>query len=134
AMALYTRRDHYGHDIGINTRELYRVSRLVSRYTGMMVQPNKAIVGDNAFAHEAGIHQDGVIKHKGTYEIMNAELVGREAGVLVMGKHSGRNAFRKALAELGHTDLDDASVNKLFHEFKDLADRKGHVTADDIAA
>ena len=102
AMALYTRRDHYGHDIGINTRELYRASRLVSRYTGMMVQSNKAIVGENAFAHEAGIHQDGVIKHKGTYEIMNAELVGREAGVLVMGKHSGRNAFRQRLEELGY--------------------------------
>lgn len=134
AMALYTRRDHYGHDIGINTREIYRVSRLVSRYTGMMVPANKAVVGDNAFAHEAGIHQDGVIKHKDTYEIMNAELVGREAGVLVMGKHSGRNAFRQRLAELGYEDLSSEQLNDLFKQFKDLADVKQSVTTEDIRA
>ncbi len=134
AMALYTRRDHYGHDIGINTREIYRVSRLVSRYTGMMVPPNKAIVGDNAFAHESGIHQDGVIKHKSTYEIMNAELVGREAGVLVMGKHSGRNAFRQRLAELGYEDLSQEQLNDLFKQFKDLADVKQSVTTEDLRA
>ena len=134
AMALYTRRDHYGHDIGINTREIYRVSRLVSRYTGMMVPPNKAIVGDNAFAHESGIHQDGVIKHKDTYEIMNAELVGREAGVLVMGKHSGRNAFRQRLGELGYPDLSQEQLEALFKQFKDLADLKQSVTSEDIRA
>ncbi len=134
AMALYTRADHYGHDIGINTRELYRVSRLVSRYTGMVVQPNKAIVGENAFAHEAGIHQDGVIKYKGTYEIMNAELVGREAGVLVMGKHSGRNAFRQRLAELGYEELDKEQLNDLFTQFKQLADVKQSVTTEDLRA
>lgn len=133
-MALYTRRDHYGVDIGINTRELYRISRLVARHTGMAVAPNKAIVGENAFAHEAGIHQDGVLKHKDTYEIMNAELVGRDAGVLVMGKHSGRNAFRKTLADLGYPELDDDTVNRLFRQFKDLCDRKRHVTSDDIVA
>ena len=134
AMALYTRRDHYGHDIGINTREIYRVSRLVSRYTGMVVQPNKAVVGENAFAHEAGIHQDGVIKNKSTYEIMNAELVGREAGVLVMGKHSGRNAFRQRLGELGYEDLKPEQLNDLFKQFKELADLKQAVTTDDIRA
>lgn len=134
AMALYTRADHYNADIGINTKEIYSTSRLVSRYTGMMVPPNKAIVGDNAFAHESGIHQDGVIKHKQTYEIMNAELVGREAGVLVMGKHSGRNAFRQRLTELGYTDLEDDQLNSLFKQFKDLADRKQKVTNDDISA
>ncbi len=133
-MALYTRRDHYGHDIGINTRELYRVSRLVARHTGMAVQANKAIVGENAFAHEAGIHQDGVLKHKDTYEIMNAELVGRDAGVLVMGKHSGRNAFRRTLADLGYPELEADTLNRLFREFKDLCDRKQHVTTDDIRA
>lgn len=134
AMALYTRSDYYGLETGINTRELYRVSRLVSRYTGMAVPPNKAIVGDNAFAHEAGIHQDGVLKHKGTYEIMNAELVGREAGVLVMGKHSGRNAFRKTLGDLGYPKLADEQINKLFRQFKDLCDRKSLVTTEDIRA
>jgi 2-isopropylmalate synthase len=134
AMALYTRADHYNVDMGINTKEIYSTSRLVSRYTGMMVPPNKAIVGDNAFAHESGIHQDGVIKHKQTYEIMNAELVGREAGVLVMGKHSGRNAFRQRLTELGYTDLEDDQLNSLFKQFKDLADRKQKITNDDISA
>ena len=141
-MALYTRKDHYGADIGINTQELYNVSRLVQRHTGMMVPPNKAIVGDNAFAHESGIHQDGVLKHKQTYEIMNAELVGREAGVLVMGKHSGRHAFKKALTDMGYdleNDVPDYgisadSVDVLFKRFKDLADRKGAVNTDDIRA
>ncbi len=134
AMALYTRRDHYQTDIGINTRELYRMSRLVARHTGMTVAPNKAIVGENAFAHEAGIHQDGVLKHKDTYEIMNAELVGRDAGVLVMGKHSGRNAFRKTLADLGYEEMPADTVNTLFRQFKDLCDRKSFVTTDDILA
>ncbi len=133
-MALYTRKDHYGHEIGINTRELYYVSRLVQRHTGMNVPPNKAIVGDNAFAHEAGIHQDGVLKNKETYEIMNAELVGREAGILVMGKHSGRNAFRNRLAELGYTEFDKDKLNDLFKQFKDLADAKQSITNEDLLA
>ncbi|GGR63992.1 2-isopropylmalate synthase [Deinococcus seoulensis] len=133
-MAFHTRRDHYGLETGIRTRELYRASRLVSRLSGMPVQPNKAIVGDNAFAHESGIHQDGVIKARETYEIMNAELVGREAAVLVMGKHSGRAAFRKALNDLGYADLPDDKVQHLFTRFKDLADRKGQIFADDLRA
>ena len=140
-MAIHTRRDHYRAHTGIQTRELYRVSRLVSRLTGMPVAPNKAVVGDNAFAHESGIHQDGVLKHKETYEIMNAELVGREAAVMVMGKHSGRAAFRKALQDLGydtdgHNDggLNDTALNALFVRFKELADRKGQIFADDLHA
>lgn len=140
-MAIHTRGDHYRAETGIHTREIYRVSRLVSRLTGMPVPPNKAVVGDNAFAHESGIHQDGVLKHKETYEIMNAELVGREAAVMVMGKHSGRAAFRKALQDLGYvTDgtadhgLNEEAVNLLFTRFKELADRKGQIYADDLRA
>ncbi|MBZ9749525.1 2-isopropylmalate synthase [Deinococcus sp. HMF7604] len=133
-MAFHTRRDHYGLETTIRTRELYRASRLVSRLSGMPVQPNKAVVGDNAFAHESGIHQDGVLKARETYEIMNAELVGREAAVLVMGKHSGRAAFRKALTDLGYADLPDDKVQHLFGRFKDLADRKGQIYSDDLRA
>ena len=134
AMALYTRADHYGASIGINTREIYRVSKLVERHTGMLVPPNKAVVGENAFSHEAGIHQDGVIKHRATYEIMNAELVGRDAGVLVMGKHSGRRAFRKTLADLGYANVPDQRLDAVFARFKDLCDRKSRVTNEDIRA
>lgn len=133
-MAFHTRADAYPFTTGIRTRELYRASRLVSRLSGMPVQPNKAIVGDNAFAHESGIHQDGVIKARETYEIMNAELVGREAAVLVMGKHSGRAAFRKALTDLGYAEMSDERVKSLFARFKDLADRKGQIYADDLRA
>ena len=133
-MAINTRRDFWEHETGINTRELYRSSRLVSSLTGMVVPPNKAVVGDNAFAHESGIHQDGVIKALETYEIMSAELVGRKAGELVMGKHSGRNAFRQRLKELGYDGLSDEQVNALFKQFKDLADLKQTVTNDDIQA
>ncbi len=140
-MAIHTRRDHYQAETEIRTRELYRVSKLVSRLTGMPVPPNKAVIGDNAFAHESGIHQDGVLKHKETYEIMNAELVGREAAVMVMGKHSGRAAFRKALSDLGydtdgHSDrgFNDEALNALFVRFKELADRKGQIYADDLHA
>jgi len=133
-MALRTRRDFWQHETSIDTRELYRSSRMVSAMTGMLVPPNKAVVGDNAFAHEAGIHQDGVIKALETYEIMSAETVGRDAGVLVMGKHSGRRAFRKTLADLGYDNLDDDKVNAVFKQFKDLCDRKSHVTHEDIRA
>src|SRR5690606_7448642 len=124
AMALYTRADHYGVKIGINTREIYRVSKLVERHTGMLVPANKAVVGENAFAHESGIHQDGVIKNRATYEIMNAELVGRDAAVLVMGKHSGRRAFRKTLEELGYANVSEERLNAVFARFKELCDRK----------
>ena len=133
-MALETRRDFWDHDTGIDTREIYRSSRLVSMYTGMVVPPNKAIVGDNAFAHESGIHQDGIIKAVETYEIMSAETVGRDPGVLVMGKHSGRRAFRKTLDDLGYANLEDEQINLLFREFKNLCDRKQAVTTDDIRA
>jgi 2-isopropylmalate synthase len=132
-MAFHTRKDHYGFETGIRTREIYRASRLVSRLSGMPVQPNKGVVGDNAFAHESGIHQDGVIKARETYEIMNAELVGREAAVLVMGKHSGRAAFRKALTDLGY-EVDEEKVKPLFARFKDMADRKGQIFSDDLRA
>jgi 2-isopropylmalate synthase len=132
-MALHTRRDLWGHETGIRTRELYRTSRMVSMYTGVMVPPNKAVIGENAFAHEAGIHQDGVIKALETYEIMSAETVGRDAGVLVMGKHSGRRAFRKTLSDMGF-ELEDERVNALFKQFKDLCDRKQKVTSEDIRA
>ena len=133
-MALETRKDVWGHETGIDTREIYRASRMVSMMTGMVVPPNKAVVGDNAFAHESGIHQDGVIKAVETYEIMSAETVGRDAGVLVMGKHSGRRAFRKTLEELGYEELPKDKVDALFHQFKDLCDRKTSVTSEDIRA
>lgn len=133
-MVIHTRRDFWAHQTGINTRELYRTSRLVSSLTGMVVPPNKAIVGDNAFAHESGIHQDGVIKAIETYEIMSAEQVGRKAGELVLGKHSGRNAFKQRLKELGYEGLNDEQVNTLFKQFKDLADLKQTITNDDILA
>ncbi len=131
-MAMNTRHDFWGHETGINTKELYRSSRMVSSYTGMAVPPNKAVVGDNAFAHESGIHQDGVIKAVETYEIMSAETVGRHAGVLVMGKHSGRRAFRQSLSDLGYETLDDEQMNALFRQFKDLCDVKRSVTTEDI--
>ena len=133
-MALETRKDFWEHGTAIDTREIYRTSRLVSMYTGMVVPPNKAVVGDNAFAHEAGIHQDGIIKAVETYEIMSAETVGRDAGVLVMGKHSGRRAFRKTLDDLGYGTLADEQINALFREFKNLCDRKQTVTSEDIRA
>jgi len=133
-MALETRKDAWGHETNIRTRELYRSSRMVSMMTGMVVPPNKAVVGDNAFAHESGIHQDGVIKAIETYEIMSADTVGRDAGVLVMGKHSGRRAFRKTLEELGYEELAKDKVDALFHQFKDLCDRKSSVTSEDIRA
>lgn len=131
-MALNTRQDFWEHHTGIHTREIYRSSKLVSMYTGMVVPPNKAIVGDNAFAHESGIHQDGVIKALETYEIMSAESVGRDAGVLIMGKHSGRRAFRQTLAELGYEAMPEDELNAVFKRFKDLCDSKHHVTSDDI--
>ena len=133
-MALDTRRDHWGHQHGLNTKEIFRASRMVSMYTGTLVPPNKAIVGENAFSHEAGIHQDGVLKAIETYEIMSAETVGRNAGVLVMGKHSGRRAFRQTLADLGYSALEDKDVNLLFRQFKELCDRKQTVTTEDIQA
>jgi len=132
-MAMKTRRDCYRYETGIDSRELYRTSRLLQSMTGVSVQPNKAIVGANAFAHEAGIHQDGMLKHHTTYEIMRPEDVGVPATALVLGKHSGRAAFRSRLEFLGFK-LTDAEINSAFKRFKDLADRKKSVTDFDLEA
>ncbi|MEJ2384730.1 MAG: 2-isopropylmalate synthase [Xanthomonadales bacterium] len=132
-MALRTRHDRYGLETGIDTTKLYPASRIVSAVTGSRVQPNKAIVGRNAFAHEAGIHQDGVLKHAETYEIMRPESVGVPENNLVLGKHSGRHAFSKRLETLGYT-VDRESLEDLFTRFKALADRKKSVYDEDIEA
>src|ERR671937_423858 len=132
-MLLHTRESSVGLWTGANTREIARTSRLVSRLTGYPVQPNKAIVGRNAFAHEAGIHQDGVLKERTTYEIMDATTIGLETNALVLGKHSGRHALRNALEELGF-QVDGASLNTAFKRFKELADKKKKVTALDLEA
>src|SRR5437660_8089489 len=129
-MLLHTRQSSVGLWTGINTREIARTSRLVSRLTGYPVQPNKAIVGRNAFAHEAGIHQDGVLKERLTYEIMDATTIGLETNSIVLGKHSGRHALRKALEELGYK-VEGAALNTAFKRFKDVADKKKKVTALD---
>jgi 2-isopropylmalate synthase len=133
-MALHTRPQVFGLATNVDTRQLTRTSRMVSAYTGMVVQPNKAIVGANAFAHEAGIHQDGMLKSALTYEIMQPETVGLTASKLVLGKHSGRHAFRVRLNELGYGDLSDEDVNMAFERFKRLADRKKVVADADIEA
>ena len=133
AMALRTRNDLMPYHTGINTEVITKASRLVSAITGFVVQPNKAIVGANAFAHESGIHQDGMLKHAGTYEIMTPESVGLTRSTLVMGKHSGRHAFRTKLKELGF-ELGDNALNDAFQRFKDLADKKKDVFDEDIIA
>jgi 2-isopropylmalate synthase len=132
-MLLRTREPSLGLWTGIDTTEIARTSRLVSRLTGYQVQPNKAIVGRNAFAHEAGIHQDGVLKERTTYEIMDATTVGLRSNALVLGKHSGRHALREALQEMGFA-LDGQALNTAFKRFKEIADRKKHVTAMDLEA
>jgi 2-isopropylmalate synthase len=132
-MTLKTRHPIFNLETGIETQQLSRVSKLVSNYTGIVVQPNKAIVGANAFAHEAGIHQDGMLKHQTTYEIMRPEDVGVNQTTLVMGKHSGRAALRSRLALMGHS-LDEAELDKAFARFKDLADRKKVITDADLEA
>jgi len=132
-MILETRRGSLGRVTGVNTREISRTSRLVSQLTGYDVQPNKAIVGKNAFAHESGIHQDGVLKERTTYEIMNAESVGRGSSDIVLGKHSGRHALKAAMEELGFT-LSEEELNQAFVHFKKVADKKKHITAADLEA
>jgi 2-isopropylmalate synthase len=132
-MVLRTRKDLLGLETSINTEQIYPTSRLVSSITGMMVQPNKAIIGDNAFAHEAGIHQDGLLKEKLTYEIMRPESVGISQSTLVLGKHSGRHAFNTRLHELGY-ELTSEDLNKAFERFKELADKKKDVFDEDIEA
>ncbi len=132
-MLLHTREPSLGLWTGIDTTEIARTSRLVSRLTGYQVQPNKAIVGRNAFAHEAGIHQDGVLKERTTYEIMDATTVGLQSNSIVLGKHSGRHALHKALEEMGF-ELDGQALNTAFKRFKEIADRKKQVTAMDLEA
>lgn len=131
AMAIKTRHDLVGHYTGINTKEIMRTSRLVSDVTGFVVQPNKAIVGRNAFAHEAGIHQHGVIERRESYEIMDPNDVGLQQSELVLGKHSGRHAFDKKLVELGF-ELEETELNKAFRRFKEVADKKKEVSDRDL--
>jgi len=130
-MALHTRRPLYGLTTNVDTTQITRTSKLVSNYTGMIVQPNKAIVGANAFAHEAGIHQDGMLKNETTYEIMRPDTIGLAQSRLVLGKHSGRHAFRVRLEEMGY-ELDQDDLNQAFARFKDLADKKKEVSDADL--
>lgn len=131
AVALHIRNDIYPVETGLNLKEIKRTSQLVSRLTGSVIQPNKAVVGKNAFAHESGIHQDGVLKHKETYEIISPALIGEGDVPLVLGKHSGRAAFRDRAVKMGF-DLTDEKLNRAFSEFKKLADRKKEVTEEDL--
>ncbi|TAK33139.1 MAG: 2-isopropylmalate synthase [Chloroflexota bacterium] len=132
-MALHTRRDVYNLTTNIRTTEIVKTSRLVSELTGIQIQPNKAIVGGNAFSHESGIHQDGVLKERSTYEIMDARTIGLIPNTLVMGKHSGRHAFKRRLSELGFT-LSDEDVSRAFMRFKELADKKKQIDDRDLEA
>ena len=132
-MALHTRRDFYGLTTGINTRHLYPISRKLALVTGQQVQRNKAVVGQNAFAHEAGIHQDGMLKERSTYEIMRPEDVGISRTELVLGKHSGRHALKQRVTDLGY-HLTDEQLNRVFEEFKNLADKKKEIYDADIEA
>ena len=132
-MAIHVRRPVFDLDTSIVTQEIHRASDMVSRYTGMVIQPNKAIVGANAFAHEAGIHQDGMLKHKRTYEIMDASTIGLNTSKLVLGKHSGRHALAKKLESMGY-HLNQDEIKDVFSRFKDLADKKKNVTEVDLEA
>jgi 2-isopropylmalate synthase len=132
-MTLHTRRGVFGLDTGIDTTQIARVSRMVSNYTGIPIQPNKAIVGANAFAHEAGIHQDGMLKNQQTYEIMRPETIGLSRSRLVLGKHSGRHALKARLAEMGY-DLNADELDRTFERFKQLADKKKIITEADLEA
>ncbi|WP_374662913.1 2-isopropylmalate synthase [Inhella sp.] len=133
-MAVKTRRDHFGLQVNIDTSQIVAASRLVSQTTGFVVQPNKAVVGANAFAHASGIHQDGVLKARDTYEIMRAEDVGWATNKIVLGKLSGRNAFKQRLQQLGIELESETELNEAFARFKDLADRKAEVFDEDILA
>jgi 2-isopropylmalate synthase len=133
-MAVRTRRDYFKLDMGIDVSQIVPASRMVSQTTGFLVQPNKAVVGANAFAHASGIHQDGVLKARDTYEIMRAEDVGWATNRIVLGKLSGRNAFKQRLQELGIQMESEAEINAAFARFKDLADRKSDIFDEDIIA
>jgi len=130
-MAIKTRKDLFKIETNIDTKQIIKTSRLVTRLTGVPIQPNKAIVGENAFAHESGIHQDGILKKRTTYEIMNPSDVGLKEGKLVLGKHSGRHAFKERLVALGHI-LNDSEINKAFERFKVLADKKKNIYDEDL--
>jgi 2-isopropylmalate synthase len=132
-MAIATRQDFYGFTTNINTKQIYNSSRLISAITGVPVQPNKAVVGKNAFAHEAGIHQHGVLANKKTYEIMTPESIGLPENAIVLGKHSGKHAFAERLKELGYV-IDESRLNESFDRFKELADRKKEVSDLDLRA
>ncbi|WP_154104948.1 MULTISPECIES: 2-isopropylmalate synthase [Clostridium] len=131
-MAIKTRSDCFNCETGIITEEITRTSKLVSHITGMQVQNNKAVVGANAFAHESGIHQHGVLNCRETYEIMTPESVGLKKSLIVLGKHSGRHAFIERIEELGYKNLSKEKIDEIFKEFKDLADKKKHVSDEDI--
>jgi 2-isopropylmalate synthase len=131
-MAVKTRKDYFGLDIGLDTTQIVPASKLVSQITGFVVQPNKAVVGANAFAHASGIHQDGVLKARDTYEIMRAEDVGWSANKIVLGKLSGRNAFKQRLQDLGVQMDSETDINTAFARFKELADRKSEIFDEDI--
>jgi 2-isopropylmalate synthase len=133
-MAVRTRRDYFGLQVGVDASQIVPASRLVAQTTGFVVQPNKAVVGANAFAHASGIHQDGVLKARDTYEIMRAEDVGWSANKIVLGKLSGRNAFKQRLQELGIALESEGEINAAFARFKDLADRKSEIFDEDIIA
>ncbi len=133
-MAIHTRRDYYeAFATGIDTKKIYPVSRMVANLTGLQVQRNKAVVGENAFAHEAGIHQDGMLKHRQTYEIMDPADIGVPESKLVLGKHSGHHALKARIRDLGYT-IDDATLNRVYEQFKALADKKKDVYDEDIEA
>jgi 2-isopropylmalate synthase len=132
-MSLKTRADYYGAETGIRTDQIWRTSRMVAQYMGFPVQPNKAIVGSNAFSHSSGLHQDGMLKERITYEIMTPESIGRTDSRLILSKHSGRNAFRAHIKELGYA-LDDGEFARAFRAFKEVADKKKDVTDADIQA
>jgi len=133
-MALKTRNDYYPTSTRIVTEKIYRTSSMISFATGMSVQPNKAIVGANAFAHESGIHQHGMMSNSKTYEIMTPESIGLKQSQMVLGKHSGRHAFEEKLKELGYSNLEQEEINKAFQLFKDLADKKKYIMDRDIEA
>ena len=133
-MAIKTRSDYFGLTVGVDTQQILAASRMVSQTTGFVVQPNKAVVGANAFAHASGIHQDGVLKARDTYEIMRAQDVGWSANKIVLGKLSGRNAFKQRLADLGVELESEGEINSAFAKFKELADRKSEIFDEDILA
>jgi len=132
-MGLQTRKDVFGLETGINTKEILRTSRMISELTGIVVQPNKAVVGANAFAHEAGIHQHGMLAHRETYEIMTPESIGFRESKLVLGKHSGRHAFSERLKQMGY-DLSKEDLDRSFRRFKELADKKKEIFDEDLEA